>query len=184
MINFDRNEIELQEFFLFCVCVAGKTSVIQAQKLEEFLTPAWNRGIMPFEYIDYLIKRDTLLPMLQQVKLGQYGRLEEIFKRSIHTDLETVTVDELERIPGIGPKTSRFFIMHSRANQRVAALDTHILSWLSENVIGITVPTSTPQSLSRYRSLEAVFLNEADSRGITPEVLDLQIWNERSRKIA
>lgn len=182
--NFDRTDIDLQEYFLFCVCVAGKTSFIQAQKLETFLQPGWFKIMTPFEYIDYLIEKDQLIPMIYQSKLGQYKRLTKIFKICTSIDLETVTLEELEKIPGIGPKTSRFFLLHTRPNQRFAVLDTHVLSWLGKNTKDNTIPSSTPQSTSRYKRIEELFLKEADYRNLTPENFDLQIWREQSRKEA
>jgi thermostable 8-oxoguanine DNA glycosylase len=173
--DFDRTESELQEYFLFCTCVAGKTAYIQSQKLESFLQPAWFRTLTPFEYIRELVANDKLRLMIMQAKLGQYTRLSEIFKQSVTLDLETATVEDLEKIPGIGPKTSRFFMIHSRPNQRYAVLDTHILSWLQDNVEDVTVPRTTPQSIVRYRKLENLFLIECDKRGISPETFDLEI---------
>lgn len=182
--DFDRTESELQEFFLFTVVVAGKTAYIQANKLEMFLKNAWLKSMTPFEYIDYLIKKDHLREMVCEVKLGQYNRLTTVFKNSTKLDLSTVTTDELEKIPGIGPKTSRFFLLHSRPNQKFAVLDTHVLTWLGENVANLVVPKTTPQSPSRYKTLESIFLKEAKKRNITPEDFDLQIWNEKGRKAA
>jgi thermostable 8-oxoguanine DNA glycosylase len=179
--NFNRSEIELQEYLLFCTCAAGKTSVIQAKKLEEFLYPSTLIGKTPFEYIDHLESKGKLMPTLQYVKLGQYSRLYDLFKCVTAVDVETVSIEELEKIPGIGPKTSRFFVLHSRPNQQVAVLDTHILSWLRENTNGVTIPRSTPQSTSRYKTIEKLFIAEANKRNINIETFDLQIWNERAR---
>ena len=181
--KFNRTESELQEYFLFCVCVAGKTAVVQAKKLDDFLTPAWNHNLTPFEYIQTLIDNDTLLYKIQQVKLGQYKRLYEIFKLSVNLDLSKISIDDLEKIPGVGPKTSRFFLMHTRRNQKIAVLDTHILKWLNEtvDVDNISIPNSTPQTPSRYKKLEKLFLDEANKRGISPSKLDLEIWNSYAR---
>lgn len=182
--DFDRTESQLQEFFLFTVVVAGKTAYVQAKKLEQFLESAWLKRMTPFEYIDHLIKKDHLREMVCEVKLGQYNRLTTVFKNSTKLDLTTATTDELEKIPGIGPKTSRFFLLHSRPKQKFAVLDTHVLTWLRENVADIVVPKTTPQSPSRYKALETIFLREAEKRNITPEDFDLQIWNEKGRKVA
>ena len=182
--KFDRNEIELQEYFLFCVCIAGKTSTIQAKKLEQFLEPAWFKKLTPFEYIDYLIEENLLREMVCNARLGQYNRLTEIFKRCTKLDLETATLEEMESIPGIGPKTSRCFVLHSRPRQKIAVLDTHILGWLRDNTTGITIPTSTPQSTSRYGMIEQLFLKEAKKRRMSPERFDLKIWNQRARLTA
>jgi len=182
--KFDRNEIELQEYFLFCVVIAGKTSTIQAKKLEEFLEPAWFKKMTPFEYIDYLVEKNLLREMVCDAKLGQYNRLTNIFKQCTMLNLETVTLDELESIPGIGPKTSRCFMLHSRRRQKIAVLDTHILSWLRDNTDDVTIPTSTPQSPSRYKMIEGLFLSEAKKRRISPAKFDLRIWNKRARLTA
>lgn len=182
--NFDRTDSELQEFFLFAIVAAGKTAIIQAKKLEEFLTPAWNRGITPFEYIEDLINKGHLRSMICEVKLGQYNRITAAFEESIKLDLTTATTKELERIPGVGPKTSRFFLLHTRPFQQFAVLDTHILAWLKENVKDLHVPKTTPQSASRYRALEKVFLEQAEKLNMNPEDLDIKIWRERGRRVA
>ncbi len=179
--KFDRNEIELQEFFLFCVVVAGKTAVVQAKKLDDFLKPGRIRSMTPFEYIKGLRDKEHLHHMVCDAKLGIYKRLTHIFEQSLYIDLHNVTMEELESIPGIGPKTSRFFVLHSRPEQRIAVLDKHILAWLSEQYPHMTIPLATPQSISRYRELESLYLHEAAKRKLKPEILDLQIWNERAR---
>lgn len=181
--NFHRNEVELQEYFLFCIIVAGKTAYIQAQKLEQFLKPSWLKGMTPFEYIEWLDSQGNLDIMVREAKLGQYKRITEIFRRATKLDLKNVTVEQLEKIPGIGPKTSRFFVLHSRKNQKCAVLDTHILAWLREE-LGVDAPKATPQSRSSYKKLENIFLQECEARGLTPEEFDLNIWTERSKRSA
>lgn len=181
--NFDRSHAELEEFFMFCVVVAGKGAYIQAIKLEQFLKPAKLKDMTPFEYIKHLLDKDMLMAMIREARLGQYKRLTACFKNVVGMDLQKVTLDDLELIPGIGPKTSRFFLLHSRPNQNIAVLDTHILSWMKENLNVQTVPKSTPQAPTRYRSLEQLFLEEAERRGVSPETLDLNIWKERSRRV-
>ena len=182
--DFNRSEFELQEYFLFCACVAGKTAVVQAKKLDDFLKPGTIRAMSPFEYIESLMEKGHLRDMICEAKLGQYNRLSKIFEMGVGLDLRNITVDELEAIPGIGPKTSRFFIMHSRPKQRFAVLDTHILSWLDEQYPDVIVPRATPQSTSRYKELEDLYLAEARKRRMSPERLDLKIWKERARLAA
>lgn len=181
--KFDRTHAELEEFFLFCVVVAGKGAYVQAVKLEQFLAPAKLKNMSPFEYIKYLVSKDMLMPMVREVRLGQYKRLTTCFEKAVDLNLAEVTVNDLELLPGVGPKTSRFFVLHSRPNQRLAVLDTHILSWMRENLNIQTVPKSTPQAPSRYRALEEAFLEEAARLNIRPEMLDLKIWRERSRGV-
>lgn len=92
-------------------------------------------------------------------------------------NLKTCTVADLEAIYGIGMKTARYFILHTRKNARVACLDTHILSWLSYYT-GYKVPKQTPTK-TKYLELEKVFLNICDTMQMTPADLDLKIWNKQ-----
>lgn len=182
--NFNRTEAELQEFLLFCIVVAGKNAEQQAKKLDAFLKAGYNQfGVKtPFNLIQKMIKfpiyKNSLGTLLRSVKMGQYSRISEAFiYTSFIKNLKTVTLNELLDVPGIGPKTSRFFLLHSRPNQNIACLDTHILKWMGK--IGYTVPKSTPQGI-RYKQLENSFLWECHIRKKTPAELDLEIWKEIS----
>lgn len=173
--NFNRTSAELQEFILFCSVVAGKSARQQAHKLNWFLDTGTGE---PFEKIE----RMDLMQRLKESKLGQYNRLHTVFQEIVYLDLAHCTVEELEAIPGIGKKTSRFFLLHSRPNQNLAVLDTHILAWMKS--IGYkNIPKATPTG-NRYRIIEQWFLNEAKKRKMTPADLDLQIWKERSKQIS
>jgi thermostable 8-oxoguanine DNA glycosylase len=172
--NFNRTQSELEEWLLFCVVVAGKTATQQAIKLEQFLNFATGT---PFEKIRNCV---NLRERLEESKLGQYTRIEHVFRQIVLLDVTKVTLEELESIKGIGPKSARFFFLHSFPNQNIAVLDTHILAWLREQ--GYQAPKSTPD-LKKYHILEKIFLQEAENRKLTPAELDIQIWNERSKKI-
>lgn len=170
--NFERTEHELQTFMLFCVCVAGKNAVQQAAKLEKFLDIIPGSGL-PFERIMAI---DDVIPYLVEVRMGQYNRIGRAFKKlSELKQLDRVEIEHLELIKGIGPKTSRFFVLHSRPDSRVAVLDTHILRYMRETM-GIAAPKSTP-GLKRYSELETQFLEYCDARGCSPATLDLEIWS-------
>jgi thermostable 8-oxoguanine DNA glycosylase len=86
------------------------------------------------------------------------------------------------QIYGWGPKTARYFVLHSRPNQRFAPLDTHILKYLSAHGVP-NVPQTTPQSHRIYSKLEEHFLKIFDkqSRYKTLAEFDLAIWNFYSR---
>ena len=116
---------------------------------------------------------------LQMTKLGQYTRIYNALLGLIKLDLKACTVEDLESVHGIGPKTARFIIMHSRPNQRLATLDTHILRWMRDQ--GIEAPKATPQSQKLYKELEDKFLTLCDESAILPSQLDLKIWKQYSK---
>jgi thermostable 8-oxoguanine DNA glycosylase len=113
-------------------------------------------------------------------KVGNYGKVFKAFHEVAfaNLDLRTCSPAELEAIHGIGPKTARFFIIWTRQDARVAALDVHILRWMRN--LGYDAPRQTPSG-KRYAVLEAAFLAEADRRGLSPQALDAQIWSAGSR---
>lgn len=172
VIKFDRTKAELELFWLFCIVVAGKQAKRQAQALEMFLNNI-PEGDTPFERIRYAWKHRTFRQRLEAARLGQYGRLESAFLQSLFLDLERCTLEDLEKIDGVGPKTSRFFLNMTRPNQRYAALDTHVLKHLRAN--GIEAPKLTPTG-KRYRELEEKFLALADQSGMSVAEYDLQVW--------
>ena len=137
--NYNRSLNEKQEFLLFCMVVAGKTAYIQANKLEEFLRSIHNRLMLPdncnpFQIIKSAHQHGILLQELQKAKMGQYNKLFKGFKYIVDNpiNLEQCKPDELEKIPGVGMKSSRFFLLHSNINykNKIAILDTHILKFI------------------------------------------------------
>ena len=92
-------------------------------------------------------------------------------------DLMNCSVEELEKIKGIGMKTSRCFVIHSRKNANYAGLDTHILKYLRS--LGHDVPLSTPSG-KKYVEIEKIFLSLVEKSGKTLSEFDLSIWKEFS----
>jgi thermostable 8-oxoguanine DNA glycosylase len=170
--NFDRNERQLQAFWLFCICVAGRNSKQVAIKVNKLLEECVPNTLTPFNWFRMVNVRQVL----EQYKMGQYTRISKAIEQSLDLDLRNVSTWDLEKIHGVGPKTSRFFLLHSRKDVDVAVLDTHILKWLGEHVTDASVPKSTPQK--DYRFWETVFLNVAKAK--FPEMsiadIDLTIW--------
>ncbi len=171
--NFNRSESELQEFLLFSMAVAGKTASVIAKKIEDFLREAKVQGVSPFDYLRALTP-SRLLRDLKKVKLGKYNVLVRGFAQLAKSslDLETCSTKDLEEICGIGKKTSRFFLLHSRPNQRVACIDTHIKRWLQE--MGHQCRT--------YEQYEAAFISEAERMNRDLAELDLEIWSKYARR--
>lgn len=176
--NYNRSIPELEEFLLFCVAVAGKNATVTAANLERLL----NYGKQyvdgtPFEIIESLDKKYNLAELIRSFGFGCHTVKSkgfiDLYKSKLN--LKECTVDDLEKIHGIGMKSSRFFLLHSRKNPQVACLDTHILKWLGL-YSGYDVPKQTPTK-KKYLILEKAFLEIANALKIDPAVLDLKIWN-------
>lgn len=174
--NYNRTDAELEELMLFSIAVAGKTAQIVSKQLQALLDAA--PGNSPFDKINKLTKSGKLLAALKKSRLGKYNILTKAYPQITSFNLRTCTADELETVHGVGPKTARFFLLHSRPNIQVAALDTHILKFLK--ALGHDVPNSTPTG-KKYKLLEAVFIEEAKKRGRSIAELDLAIWNHYSK---
>lgn len=173
--NFNRSDAELEAFLLFCVCVAGKKATMIASKIADFL--ALDDGMeSPFKKIDKMISEDTLTSNLQKVKMGKYALLTKAFSQivSANFNLKTVTALELEKIPGVGKKTSRFFILHSRIDANVAVIDTHVLKYL--NSIGVNAGKAVPSG-AKYDEFEQIMLSQAIKHNMDPADFDLKIWS-------
>lgn len=116
--------------------------------------------------------------------IGCYNAKAKTFLCLVRKDfnLKTCTLEDLESIPGIGPKTARCFLIHSRPNQQYAGLDTHVLKFLRDK--GHEVPKATPTG-KKYVELEKIFLKYVAESGMSVADFDLLIWNDyRNRKAA
>lgn len=184
--NFNLSHRRLEEMLIFWVLVAGKKAKTTARMLDDMLTRLHNMyGMKELDAYWVISKFDRETPgwgLENLLKICGFGchtakakSLRQLVSSSL--DLKTCTADELEQIHGIGMKTSRCFIMHTRQNARHAGLDTHVLKWL--RYLGYDAPKSTP-SKKRYLELEQIFVALADLLGMAPAVLDLAIWNAYS----
>ena len=187
--NFNRTEEELQLFLLFCIVVAGKTAYIQAEKLEQFLDSVNERLMMPervkpFQTIISAEQHGILMQEIQKAKLGQYKKIYAGFKYISENkfDLDRVTPELLELIPGVGMKSSRFFLLHSDINWQkyIAILDTHILKFIRENIDN-RAPKSTPTIKVTYKYWEDVFLHWCEENNKNIADFDLEIWKSYAR---
>jgi thermostable 8-oxoguanine DNA glycosylase len=178
--RYDRTPKELEELFIFCVCVAGKNAITTARAVQRFLTSRDFRPRTvqsPFYLVRHLARTGKLEAAIQDAGMGQWTRIAKALSQAASSgiDLARCTVSDLEKINGVGRKTSRFFIVHSRMGARHAIMDVHILRWMRDR--GHEVPKGTPNK-REYERLERLFLEECDARGVAPSTLDLQIWSE------
>lgn len=180
--DFNRSNEQLQAFWLFCISVAGKRADTQAKKIAGFLEYASASSLTPFQMIKYYIDIDQLGNELREHGLGQYNRLEKAFEQSLRLDLRDCSLDDLEEIYGVGPKTARFFLLHSREDEELAVLDTHILKFIRDFGIDSTAPVATPSNKKRYRELEEKFLNTFSMSSLSIAEIDLGIWTYYNTK--
>lgn len=188
--NYNRTQHELEEFLLFTIVVAGKTAYIQANKLEQFLNSINTRLMMPdhispFQSIISADHHGILLQEIHKAKLGQYKKIYSAFKFISENkyNLNKMTPEELELIPGVGMKTSRFFLLHSDVNYKdnIAILDTHILKFIKENIDN-RAPKSTPTNSKTYKYWEDQFLIWCKNNHKNTADFDLEVWKSYARK--
>ncbi len=170
--NYNSSKGELQATILFWVLAAGKT----AKSAELILSNLLEKRDLPFEQLKKY-SQVKLTNKLKSVGCGCYNSKSRTIFELVHSglDLSKCETEELEKIYGIGKKTSRGFILHSRKNARYAVLDTHILKFLKESGTP-DVPKSTPASQFEYIRLEKAFLSLCRKKGVSPAKYDLTIW--------
>ena len=186
--DYNRNEWQLQEFLIYCVCVAGKKSEIESPKVRKFCMDArFGFGLTPFELIRKLlsvssVEEDGLMQHLKKYKIAPYQQRYNSFKdiaTLLDGDLREVTIDQLQEVRGISTKTSRFFLTHSREDFDEPVLDTHILRFLTD--FGYKdVPQSTPQNPKVYERLSKLFRSIARFEGKSVTDFDLEVWTKYS----
>jgi len=179
--KYDRSEGELQAFWIFCIMVAGKNSDYAARVVSKLLSQ--NKDQNPFAYMRRLSPQG-LHNALVASKCGQYHRIHRAISESLELDLRTCTLEDLMGVYGVGPKTARFFLLHTRRECECAVLDTHILSWLRNHGVE-DAPKSTPQKKEIYHRFEQTFLNliPVYYPNCSVAEADLLIWTERSGRL-
>jgi len=180
--DFNRNDYSIQEVILFWICAAGKNAKLVARSLDLVLQKGhelFGRDLYPFEIIK---KFEDLPNVLKKYGIGCYNNKSKSMLEIANSklDLRTCSVSDLESIYGIGPKTARCFIIHTRRDAKHAGLDTHLLKFLREK--GYNVPLSTPSSKKKYAEVEKIFLDIVEEYKTTVSDLDLKIWNQYSSR--
>lgn len=172
LMNFNRTKEELEELLWFSLCVAGKNSQITMRGCNQL----FDGQKKPFQYLRKILSDRSFIRRMKEVGLGQYNRMKVAAKCMVDSgiNLSTCTVDELEKLHGVGPKTARFFLAFSRKGVKVAILDVHILRWMNRH--GIKAPAKTPSTRTQYRELEKKYLALARKMKQNPAKLDYKVW--------
>ena len=183
--DFNRSTDELQAFWLFCMFVAGKNSDWASRCLKKLIDTAekgTDGGI--FNYFKS-IGEVGVHNMLVANKVGQYTRLTKGIMQSLDLDLRTCSLQDLLNIHGVGNKTARFFLLHTRRNGNYAVLDTHILAWMRDHGVE-NAPKSTPTNLKVYEELENRYriLSRLHYPHLSNAQIDLLIWTKQSGRLS
>jgi thermostable 8-oxoguanine DNA glycosylase len=178
--NFNRTDAELQAFWLFGAFCAGKNSDYAARCLSRMLR---NCTTTPFEHLREL-GETGIHNALVAARIGQYARLTRFIMESLELDLRNASLEDLMRVFGIGPKSARFFLLHSRPNCECAVLDCHILKYLRDSGVEY-VPDQTPTSRNKYLDLEKKFLFfvKRDFPFMSIADIDLMLWMKYSNRL-
>lgn len=174
--NYRFNDRELEEFLIFSVCVANKTAKTIAPRVD-WLCRQYEgfplQGLAKYS-------QPQICSLLKRSGIGCYALKSKALKAASNLicrgklDLRNCTVEELEALHGIGLKTSRFFVLHTRRRAKHAILDTHLLKYLRAQ--GHEAPLVTPKSAKRYNELEGIILSHAAQAKQTPAQFDITIW--------
>ncbi len=176
--NYNLFDNELEAHIVFWVLAAGKNGT-RAAEITNNMTYNWERiaGITsPFKLLRSLSMKETINLCVNYKTGCQTSKARSLYEVSrSNLDLRTCTAEDLESIYGIGMKTSRCFIIHSRKNAKYAGLDTHMLKHLAS--LGYVVPKSTPTG-KNYLTLEKIVVILSKESGKTPAKYDLDVWNK------
>lgn len=140
--------------------------------------------VSPFQTLKSAEQHGILMEEIQKAKLGQYRKIYSAFKFLSNNkyELDKMTPEKLELIPGIGMKSSRFFLLHSDKyyKNNIAILDTHILKFIRENIDN-RAPKSTPNITVTYKYWEDVFLHWCEINKKNVADFDLEVWKSYAR---
>jgi thermostable 8-oxoguanine DNA glycosylase len=182
--NFNLTDVELEEHLFFWILAAGKNGRTAARCLEVLLSALTYNNRSPFTTIKDVYESNTPHPLSECMRnfgIGCYNLKSKTFYDLAISglDLRICSSEDLEEIKGIGSKTARCFILHSRKGARLSGLDTHMLKHLRE--MGVEdVPKSTPSSKKKYMILEQEVLKLADEAGMSCADYDLKVWRHYS----
>lgn len=172
--NFNRTKTELEAFWIFAVLVAGKQAMRTARAVDMLLQ--MEKGGTPMQKVAHMLDKGTLEKNLREIGTGQYNRIIKALTESRSLDLTKASVKDLEAIHGIGPKTARFFLLHSRKGIKLAALDTHLKRYVKDQGKWNIVRGQGTE----YEQIEKIVLQMAKEKRMSPSKFDLWVWRQYS----
>ncbi len=184
---YDLEHPQLEEFLFFAVCVAGKKALTIAKALDRVLTEAHDlAGLSDFQPFKAVLpySQPKLQALLKKNGIGCHELKSECMYALCRSgfDLKTVPVAELEKVRGIGSKTARFFVLHTRKDVEIAALDTHMLSYMRDLGLKGVPATTPPKQSKKYYEWQTTFIELAARAQMTIADFDLSIWKAYSSK--
>jgi thermostable 8-oxoguanine DNA glycosylase len=177
--NYNLTDKELETTLMFWVFAAGKNGTRAAQITNQ-IRSFWDTISKDVSTFDWLMHYDLneTIELLKRHKTGCHNikarTLWQLCREGLN--LKNCSPEDLEKIYGIGMKTARCFIIHTRKNSPYAGLDTHMLKHLAS--LGFNVPKNTPSSKKLYLTIEDIVINLAKESGKTMAEFDLDIWNK------
>ena len=182
--QFSQSRAQLEETLLFWILASGKTAKTASKNLRKLLSEIYaeTKISSPFQSIRHWYQKGNCLATLMKTcGIGCYNNKSKTFLQLAYSNIDLFQCEpsELEAIYGIGMKTSRCFIIHSRKDAKYAGLDTHVLKFLKD--LNYDVPKSTPASKKKYESIEKTFIKISDRLNVSPGKLDLIIWRVYSQ---
>jgi thermostable 8-oxoguanine DNA glycosylase len=176
--NLDKCGLELH--ILFWIFAAGKNGHTASRCLNNILQE-YNKKIDLESPFDIVRNIEDLPQELKRFGVGCFNNKSKSIKDLIskNFDLSKCTIEDLESVWGLGPKSVRCFLIHTRKDQNLAGLDRHVLRYLGE--LGYKVPKSTPNK-KQYIEIEKIFIELAKNSGKTRSEFDLEIWTKYRKK--
>jgi thermostable 8-oxoguanine DNA glycosylase len=182
-ISKDSSKEMIELFFFCCLIVAGKKADVMFPKAYNVIANSRynNSDLSPFDFLKRMFEYGSLSNILIENGTGQYSKINNCIEDLIHFDydgdsIKSLTPQELEKVRGIGPKTSRFFLSYVSPNENeYAIIDTHITKFLM--AINPRLKKSTD-----YYTFEKEYLNICKLINKNPKEFDLEIWNAYSRR--
>ncbi len=194
MTRYRQTPEQLEETLLFSICVAGKNARTTAVALEKFLGwghnrtsrfLCWNPGDpwKPFAMLRLLFATThpyRVADAMRRCGLGCFNQRCKSFQYACQAgiNLKRCTIQDLEKIPGVAEKTSRFFVLHTRRGVNVVPIDTHWMKHLRS--LGLTTAERIPKG-KRYLELESTALGLIRKSGSTTADFDLALWNRYAK---